>query len=260
MSDGYEYLGPLECPDLTSHFGRIHFRPDGQGRLIPSDWADKADDDPRFGIHRRCGFWAREEAALLYNLVYPVGGLWADIGCHTGWTTLHIHLGARAAIGVDPELANAEFFSRFCENLQAWGATGVTLATAQAPFGGPIRYFAGTSHEFFTRMPTLALAGVCIDGNHDDPEPLRDAERALRALRPLSAGPGLILFHDFVGRPIQRAVEFLIGEGLRCRVFNTAQIVACCWRGEYEPPDHEPDPRLRDLPSRCPDFNFRRCS
>ena len=55
----------------------------------------------------------------------------------------------------------------------------------------------------------------------------------------------MILFHDFVGLPVQEAVRWLMTEhGMFVRLYLTPHVVACCYREAFIPPHHEPDPAL----------------
>jgi len=243
------YRSNLTAPDLTPHFKHLHSRVMGHsfGHDVLSDWADKADDDPVFGIYKRCGFWTHDEAAILYNVAKSVPGeYWADIGAHTGWTTAHIMAAGKKCPGIDPMFMNTEFMSRFDDNI--WAATGrlsnMFGASSEVWFS---HYYAGTD---------LIRSGWCIDGDHETGQPLIDAQGAVAHL----ASGGVILFHDFVGLPVREAVRWLMTErGMRVKLYLTPHVVACCWRGDWEPPHHVPDPGIvaQDLPARWEEFDWR---
>lgn len=241
------YRSNLTCPDLTFAFTHLHSRPmpHSFGHDVPSDWADKADDDPFFGIYKRCGMWTHDEAAILYNVANSAPqGRWVDIGAHTGWTTAHISRAGRHCRGVDPMLAEQEFIYRFGEN--TFTATGDLVD----PYGL-------TSLEYFaTRAPTHGKrSGYCIDGDHQPGKPLEDATNALMFATPRC----VMIFHDFIGKPVREAVLYLMNQGFHCRVYKTPHMIGLCWRGHWVPPFHVPDPNLPDLFARCPDFPFERC-
>lgn len=73
------------------------------------------------------------------------------------------------------------------------------------------------------------------------PIPLQDAQGAHQHL----TDNGVIVFHDFIGTPVQQAVAWLIQQGYKYRIYTTPQMVAWCWRGNFEPPEHVPDPAIR---------------
>lgn len=247
------YRSNLTCPDLTPHFKHLVLRPmpHSFGHSVPSDWGDKADDDPVFGLYKKCGFWTHDEAAILYNIAYNArGGPWADIGCHTGWTTGHIMLGVCNGSAnmpnlqaVDPMLAVPEFRARLNENEGALGQ-GWSL--------NPV-----TSAEFWATSKYVTSA--VIDGDYEPGKPLEDAKAwAAHTRDSVYHWRGVALFHDFLGRPVQEAVEYLLHEGFHARIYITPHMVACCWRGDFKPPDHIPDPNLPNLKARCPEFPWER--
>lgn len=244
-----EYLGNLECPDLRPHFKHLHWRPmtHAFGRLVASDWADKADNDPAFGIYKNCGLWCREEAAILYNVAKRWGGRWVDIGAHTGWTTAHIAIGGVKFVdAVDPMLALESWIYRF------WGNAQVNTFTH--PYGITSRRYFGTGFA-------SGNDAYCIDGDHEWGEPLADAKGALAHFD----GRGLCIFHDFIGAPVQEAVLYLMDQGFYCRIYNTPHMIALCWRQRltdetFWPPDHIPDPAIdwKEIRQRCKPFPFER--
>lgn len=219
--------------DLRPYFKHLHWRPmpHSMGVPVASDWADKADDDPVFGVFKQCGLWAMDEVQILYECAYRMsdiytGNAWLDIGCHTGWTTRHIAEGLLnvAVLAIDPMLAVPEFDARFREN------TG-DLAIARYGF---------TSNEFFDRCKDSAkCSGVCIDGDHSPGKPLEDAINAVKHL----ADRGVILFHDATGYPVQEAVEYCVAQGFNVKSYVTVHGVVVAWRGEFIPPEYQIDPR-----------------
>lgn len=224
------YQSNLMAPDLQPHFKHVHSRPmpHAMGHDVLSDFADRPLDDP-LALYKNCGFWTHDEAALLYNIAKQVGGLWLDIGAHTGWTSCHIAAAGCSVIGVDNMLPVYAFGDRFRENVAAAGVDVVP--------------YPGTSAEFFAAMDISGgklFDGIVIDGDHDRPNPINDAINAAAHLAP----NGVILFHDFIGLPVQEAVEYLMGIGFNVRVYWTPHMVACCWRGNFQPPYHQRDPGI----------------
>jgi hypothetical protein len=246
------YRSNLVAPDLTPNFKHLWSAPMGHsfGHDVPRDWADKADDDPVFGIYRQCGLWTHDEAAILFNVASCMAGRWADIGAHTGWTTSVIARADCLVDGVDPMLALQGFSDRFEANTKhpkVW--ENINQLSCQTS----VNYF-----DHMAKTHSGVFEGFCIDGDHDEGAPLKDAIRAERLL----GIDGVIIFHDFIGRPVREAVEWCLDHGFKARVYITPHVVACCWRGIFIPPDHRPDPALVaiDLPARMPDFDFSRCS
>lgn len=250
-----DYLSNLTAPDLRPYFKHLHWRKMGHsmGHLVASDWADKAVDDPVFGLYKNCGLWTRDEAAILWTCAEEarIEGSWLDIGCHTGWTTFQLRSASYDYVdAVDPMLGTVQDPETFGPRF--WGNVS-TLS-------GCITAYAETSNEFFAkRLPDLPYTGVVIDGDHEPGKPLEDTKNAVRHL----TDPGVIIFHDFIGAPVREAVTWLMDQGFKARVYWTPHMVACCWRGDFTPPDHVGDPRINWTPhlhQMKKDFDFGRLS
>jgi SAM-dependent methyltransferase len=210
---------------------------------VASDFSDRDAKDEVFGLYKNCGLWTQDEAAVLFNAAAALKGKWLDLGCHTGWTSAHQAEAGCEVIAVDNMLPVFPFYARFRENVQAW----------------KIDSFAGTTAEFFASVaPDMRFSGVVIDADHEPPWPLNDAKNAVKHLQET----GVILFHDFIGRPVRAAVEYLMSQGFHCRVYWTAHMVACCWRGDFVLPHHHPLPGInwQQVKESMPDFAFDRCS
>jgi hypothetical protein len=225
------YRSNLEAPDLRPYFKHTNERvmPYSMGHDVLSDFADKADDDPVFGVHKRCGFWTLDEAAILYNCAKQIGPRWLDIGSHTGWTARYICSADNYCHAIDPMYTNAEFKVRAMQNQEYFHDIG---------------YMPETSNEFFARIPpTLLYDGVVIDGNHDSPFPLHDAQNSAKHLKE----HGIILLHDYRGEPIKEAYRWLLNNGFQGKTYRTPNGVAVCWRGEFTPPEHVHDPGIPEV-------------
>lgn len=248
MSD---YISNLRCPDLRPMFRhtRSWVTPCSMGHEVLSDWAEKSPDDPVFGIHRNSGFITRDEAAILYHCVQRVGGIWLDIGAATGWTAAHMALTAERVIAVEPMFWDQKFYRRFINNIaEGYGSLGTIMP------------WAGLSREFFTACywnDGPILDGVMIDGDHIADAPVLDAQLSARYLKPT----GIILLHDCTGDP-QQAVRWLMDNGFHARVYRTPHLLTCCWRGNFAPPDHVPDPEIHpeEFPARYPFLDWSRMS
>ena len=216
------------------------------GHDVLSDFGDRPFGHPLLGLYKNCGFWTHDEAAILYNIARQLGGGWLDLGAHTGWTAAHQAAAGCSVTAVDNMLPIKEFAARFEENIRFLSA------------GHRINAFAGSSDEFFAQCGPALFSGVVVDADHCHPHPQRDAENAMAHLRE----NGVILFHDFIGEPVRRAVTRLLDLGFACRVYWTPHMVACCWRGEVIPPKHARDPKINWEPVErsMPDFDFARCT
>lgn len=242
------YRSNLTAPDVAQHFKHLHVRPMGHSfsHDVPSDWADKADDDPVFGIYKRCGMLTHDEGAIVAACVQRYPGTWLDLGAHTGWSSWFMRLGTSAVYPIDPMFSIPEFKHRWARNHDVdknWiDRNGAALTSTE--------YF----HE--KRGSGKFIDGILIDGDHSEGKPLEDAQNAARHL----ADTGVIMLHDGVGRPVREAVEWLMAHGFNARAYFTPHLVFCCWRGDFTPPDHVPDPIVKaaHLDGRYPDFNFER--
>lgn len=225
------YQSNLKAPDLRSHFKLL--RPPKQicGHDAPSD----PDFEPN------CTFWTDDEAAILYNVAAAHTGEWVDIGARLGWTAAHLAKAGNDVFAVDPELGVCAFRQRFTENL--YGVSNVNPVGLE-------------SYSFF-KFRAGYYDGFVIDGNHDSPEPLNDA----RMCHFHAKDDAVILFHDFWGKPIRDGVNWLIDQGWKCRTYGTPNGVACCWRGDFTPPCHQPDPKINwnsFIKVAMADFDFER--
>jgi Methyltransferase domain len=225
---------------IAGRFAHLHENYHG-ATLHPSDWCDKAPDDPIFGVYRKCGFLNKAEADVLEAWAAEVTGRWLDIGAHTGWSALHmLQGGAEHVTAVDPAYDIPEFRRRTHENIRGCGSD-ITLVAC-------------TSREFFAEGPDEIVTGVLIDASHDWGEPLHDA---VKALDWLDERCGVILLHDFIGGPVREAVRYLMLKGMSCRVYYlSSQLLAACWFS-MKPPER-PAPLIA-LQEQMPDFDFSKC-
>lgn len=225
------------------------------GHDVLSDFADRPVGDPVLGLYKNCGFWTHDEAAILFNVASLVPGAWIDIGCHTMWTSAHLAAAGCDVLAIDPMLHVEEFRLRAQENKRSF-------REPIEPFTGRINAIAGTSKVVVPLVmdvpDVIRVRGIVIDGDHEDLNVTEDAELARKYL----ADKGFVLFHDFIGRPVRRAVEHLMYSGFKCKIYWTPHMVACCWRGELTPPDHIRDPLINweRVKNGMSDFDFGACA
>lgn len=231
------YRSNLISPDLSAHFRHqvSYPRPWSFGHDVPSD----RDFEPE------CGSLTHDELAILCNLAHagPMQSHWCDIGCRFGWTSKHINWITNGPVTcVDPQLRDRARWDRFLENT-----------------GFPTHWLVPLDAErhFKTEVPVVRYDGVFIDGNHDSPCPLEDAMNAAR----FAARTCCIVFHDAWGKPIRDGVRWLMDNGWNARMYWTPNGMAACWRGDFVPPDHVPDPVIKAqmTQDRMPDFDLGRC-
>lgn len=214
--------------DLRPHFPNLYWRPMPHSFGVPvaSDWQDKSDDDPVFGIFKRCGLWTMDEADILYRAAVQLKGSWVDIGSNVGWTTAHVAEAGCDVLAIDPMYRKDEFAARTRMNLDKW----------LERCGGIRAFVAETSARALDEWGTFRYTGFVIDGDHDDPNPTTDAAMSVCHLEER----GIILFHDARGEPVKKAIRWLLNyfPEFKHRVYPTPHGVCACWRGEFEPPDY----------------------
>jgi len=79
-----------------------------------------------------------------------------------------------------------------------------------------------------------------IDGNHEEPGPASDAAECAR----WAEDDCMMLFHDLNAPAVAEGLRTLKRLGWRTRIYDTAQIMGCAWRGNVEPVRHVRDPRV----------------
>jgi hypothetical protein len=234
--------------DIRSDFKQLDWkpRPHSFGIELASDWADKSDDDPLFGLYKRCCYWSQNEIDILVACASQfIGKPSLDIGAATGWTSKHIHLATESRVDcIDPMFGHSEFWRRFADN------TGFSKDWMY-----PI-----TSDEFFDMLSGYHSDNpyglICIDGDHGEEAVMRDAQNSAAHL----AESGVILLHDTLGWPVQAAGNWLMDNGFKARLYITVHCVLVAWRGNFAPPDIPTDPRLLEhrLTDRMDRLDFER--
>jgi hypothetical protein len=178
----------------------------------------------------RIGFVNRDEAMILYNTALRFRGKRAlEIGCWLGWSTCHLALGGVSLDVLDAGLTDPGIRGSVESSLTAAGVRGrVNLVAASSPEG------------------VGALAGgrkwslFFVDGSHDSPAPLRDAQ----ACAAHAEDDALILFHDLAAPAVGEALDWLREQGWRTCIYHTMQIMGVAWRGSVAPVAHRPDPTI----------------
>lgn len=230
------YRSNLAQPEITGFTLRRNVK-----QILGHD----APSDPDF--EPECTFWTHDEAAILYHIAKSRPGHWLDIGARFGWTAAHLIAAGSGVTLVDPILIYALEVERLRDNLRDYrsGAEAIAPVEADEFFG-----------SFFDSLVLMRWDGFVIDGNHDSPFPLNDAKNC----RAHAKENSVIVFHDTWGEPIRDGVNWLIENGWKCRVYDTPNGVAVCWRDPlWTPPDHVPDPAIdwaHVRQHRAPEFDF----
>lgn len=225
------YRSNIACPSLAAAFP--YAKPINPGNTMKH----VSLCDPE--LFPGCGYATHDEAAIISACVLP-GSNALEIGSHTGWTTAHIALRAHQLTALDPEYGSASFnltkdhelfLHRTKNNLARMKKIHHDSTCTIALYGEK-------SQDFIARYAAEKFDFVFIDGEHEPPFPENDAKLVL----PHLADNAVVVFHDFMGWPVQMGVKYLVSQGFRFRFYKTPQFLAVCWRGMFVPPDHTPDP------------------
>jgi glycosyltransferase involved in cell wall biosynthesis len=179
--------------------------------------------DERFPL---MGFLNRDEAILLHNIALTFAGKRAlEIGSWLGWSTCHLALAGVTVDVIDPAHDDPAFRAIVEESLACCGVAGrVNLGNGRSP--ERVAELGGTWSLFF------------IDGDHEDPGPVRDALACL----PYAAEECAFVFHDLASPAVAAGLRLLAEKGYHVVVYQTAQIMGMAWRGDVTPVAHVPDP------------------
>lgn len=194
-------------------------------REIPHNWY----------VDRRAptiGLLNRDEVHLLYNTALQFRGRRAlEIGCWRGWSTCHLALAGVELDVVDPALSEPEFRDQVEAVLTEAGVLDrVSLTPGFSPIA--VEELAGRDQRRWS---------LCfIDGNHEVPFPLYDAEVCAR----FAADDALVLFHDLAAPDVAQGLDYLKRQGWRTVLYQTMQVMGAAWRGGARPVAHIPDPAV----------------
>jgi len=82
---------------------------------------------------------------------------------------------------------------------------------------------------------------IFIDGDHDHPGPLRDAQ----IVEKYATEDALILFHDLTSPDVAEGLHYFRDRGWNTMIYQTMQIMGVAWRGHVQPVEHIPDPTMQ---------------
>lgn len=179
------------------------------------------------------GFINRDEAHILYNTALKFKGKQAlEIGCWLGWSACHLALAGVELDVIDPLLAEADFHASVSDSL---AAAGVFESVNLIPGYSPQKVEELVAQ--FKRKWSL----IFIDGNHEAPGPLTDAI----ACEKVAATDALVLFHDLASPDVAQGLDYFKQKGWNTMIYQSAQIMGVAWRGNVEPVQHQPDPKVQ---------------
>jgi predicted O-methyltransferase YrrM len=177
------------------------------------------------------GFLNRDEALILYNIALSFRGRRAlEIGCHMGWSAAHMVAAGVDLDIVDPVLGQPERLRK------------VLAAINKVNPGGEVTCFAGFSPAA-VREAAAARAPwslIFIDGDHAPGAPLADVMECEHH----AAADAAIVLHDLAAPAVAEALAYIGRRGWHTAIYHTAQIMGVAWRGDFNPVEHRPDPRV----------------
>ena len=189
------------------------------------------------------GFVTRDEAHILYNTALKFKGKHAlEIGCWLGWSTAHLAAGGVILDVVDPALSEPTIYESVDRSLYLAGVrSSVNLHPGYSP----------EKVEEVALRDDRRWSLIFIDGNHEYPAPLQDAQVVER----YAAEDALILFHDLVSPSVAEGLTYLQNRGWKTAIYQTMQIMGVAWLGNVCPVEHIPDPSVRwTLPKHLEDY------
>lgn len=182
--------------------------------LREGEGGDQMYCDP--SIHELCGMMSTVESEILYREAIRVGGRWLEIGTFVGWSAAVLARAGCRVVCVDPEFGPEATMGAGVRAKENWERAGV-MAKIE-----PVGTY---SADYFSDPRAFEMFdGVVIDGCHNEPVPEQDAVSASRRLKP----GGVIVLHDFKGKPVQDAVDWLRGRGFATETFDTINGMAIC--------------------------------
>jgi hypothetical protein len=227
-----DYIAPgLKCVLLDSLFPNMQLGDKSNHpwpflrRVVPHNWYV----DRRYPL---MGFVSRDEAMLLYNAALQFHDRPAlEIGCWMGWSTAHLAAGGVRLDVIDPGLRDANNLESVTRALQAGGSVDkVRLYPLASP--------AGVDH--LAELSKTKWSLIFIDGDHEAPGPVRDAEACLCH----TADDAMVIFHDMASPEVAAGLEVFHRAGWKTLVYQTMQIMGIAWRGSVIPMPHIPDPTV----------------
>ncbi|WP_019503037.1 class I SAM-dependent methyltransferase [Pseudanabaena sp. PCC 6802] len=198
-------------------------------REIPHNWyVDRR--------HPICGFLSRDEAHILYNTALRFKGKRAlEVGCWMGWSACHLALAGVNLDVIDPLLSQSPNRESVIYSLES-------VAKAFGTFGEVVLIsgFSPQKVEELAMQTQRKWSLIFIDGNHDAPYPINDTI----ACEKYAEDDAMIMFHDLTSPDVMQGLDYLRDRGWKTRIYQTMQIMGVAWRGNVEPVEHIPDPRI----------------
>ncbi|UKO99870.1 class I SAM-dependent methyltransferase [Nostoc sp. UHCC 0870] len=242
VSPGLEIIKPDKCfPNLMISDTSVSNWPYLRREISHNWYVDKR--------QTYVGFLSRDEAHILYNTALKFRGKKAlEIGCWYGWSACHLALAGLELDVIDPLLAQEDIYESVTNSLQSAGV----LETVNLVSGYSPQQVAELAEQLQRRWSFFF-----IDGCHEAPSPLNDAI----ICEQLAETDALILFHDLNSPEVAQGLNYLKQKGWNTMIYQTMQIMGVAWRGNIEPLQHQPDPKINwHLPEHLQNYSVSELS
>ncbi|WP_448561051.1 class I SAM-dependent methyltransferase [Trichothermofontia sp.] len=182
------------------------------------------------------GFLNRDEVHILYNNALQFRGKKAlEIGCWMGWSACHLVVAGVELDIVDPLLNNPDVRASVVSSLSTVCKTfRISTQSMLAPGYSPQKV------EELALRQGRRWSLIFIDGDHGTPAPLNDAI----ACEKYAEVDAMILFHDLAYPDVAQGLYYLRYRGWNTMIYQTMQIMGVAWRGNVQPVQHQPDPKV----------------
>jgi predicted O-methyltransferase YrrM len=225
VSVGFEIIKPDKCfPNMIVDDTSISIAPDLQCKIPHNLYVDKR--------QRNIAFLSRDEAHILYNNALKFREKKAlIIGCWYGWSVCHLALAGVELDVIDPLLGREDIYESVTNSLQCAGVRdSVNLVVG----------YSSEKVEELAKQSQQKWSLIFIDGSHDAPCPLNDA----MICEQFAEADALILFHNLNLPDVAQGLDYLKEKGWNIMIYQTMQIMGVAWRGNIEPVQHQPDPKV----------------
>jgi predicted O-methyltransferase YrrM len=242
VSPGLEIIKPDKCfPNMIVEDTSVSDWPYLRRQISHNWYVDKR--------NTYVGFLSRDEAHILYNTALKFRDKKAlEIGCWYGWSACHLALAGVKLDVIDPLLAQEEIYESVSSSLQCAGVIdSVNLVSGYSP----------QQVEELAEKLEHKWSLFFIDGSHEAPCPLNDAIICEK----FAEADALILFHDLNSPEVAEGLDYLKEKGWNTMIYQTMQIMGVAWRGNIEPVQHQPDPKINwNLPEHLQNYSVSELS
>ena len=156
------------------------------------------------------------------------------------WSACHLALAGLLLDVVDPVLRDQGFLNAVRASLDAVGVLGsVNLIPGSSEEVSRLWREPGARSGAVAGVAPRKWSFVFIDGDHEAPSPLRDAQ----ICESLLEDDALVRLHDLAAPAAAEGLSAFRSRGWQTLIYQPTQIMGVAWRGNVQPVKHRPDPR-----------------